>query len=325
VSVPNPHDVFFKEVFSDKDNAVDFIKGVFPRELKEKLALSTLELDNNSYVDEELKESFSDIVYNCLYQGQEDIKITLLFEHKSYVPDYPHLQIIKYMLNIWTTQEKQKEKLTHIVPVVLYHGKEKWKNKRFIEYFPLKDKALSFYTPDINYLLIDLSNYHDEDIKAKIFTGVSLEITLLLMKNIYDKKKLRQTLESFLEIGRLFFKQEKGLRFLESVIRYIYNATEIESYEVIEAVKKISQKGGELAMTTAMKLMEKGRKEGIKEGIKEGESKVLLDWIKFLLETKFGRDKLKLMDKVKELQSIEELEHVKEMIIKAESLEGINL
>jgi predicted transposase/invertase (TIGR01784 family) len=119
VSVPNPHDVFFKEVFSDKDNAVDFIKGVFPEELKEKLDLSTLALDNNSYVDEELKETFSDIVYNCLYQGQKYIKITLLFEHKSYVPDYPHLQLLKYMLNIWMTQEKQKEELTHIVPVIL--------------------------------------------------------------------------------------------------------------------------------------------------------------------------------------------------------------
>jgi hypothetical protein len=101
------------------------------------------------------------------------------------------------------------------------------------------------------------------------------------------------------------------------VIRYVYNATEIESYEVIDAVNKISQKGGKLAMTTAMKLRE--------EGEKKGEIKVLLDWIKFLLEEKFGCEGLKLMDKVKELQSVEELEDVKEVIIKAESLKDIKL
>jgi hypothetical protein len=77
------------------------------------------------------------------------------------------------------------------------------------------------------------------------------------------------------------------------------------------------QKGGKLAMTTAMKLRE--------EGEKKGEIKVLLDWIKFLLEEKFGCEGLKLMDKVKELQSVEELEDVKEVIIKAESLKDIKL
>ncbi len=55
MGIINPHDAFFKEIFSDKENTVDFIQGVLPEELKKDLDLSTLTLDNNSYVDEELK------------------------------------------------------------------------------------------------------------------------------------------------------------------------------------------------------------------------------------------------------------------------------
>ena len=59
-----------------------------------------LEIPNNMIIfgDEELKEFYSDIVYNCKYDGKTDIKISLLFEHKSYAPDYPQLQLIKYMI-----------------------------------------------------------------------------------------------------------------------------------------------------------------------------------------------------------------------------------
>jgi len=59
----NPHDKFFKETFSIRENVIDFLKGTFPEEIFKKLDLSTLTRDNNSYIDEELKEHFSDIVY----------------------------------------------------------------------------------------------------------------------------------------------------------------------------------------------------------------------------------------------------------------------
>ena len=61
----NPHDKFFKETFSIRENVVDFLKGTFAEEMVEKLDLSTLIQDNTSYIDEELKEHFSDIVYTC--------------------------------------------------------------------------------------------------------------------------------------------------------------------------------------------------------------------------------------------------------------------
>ena len=39
------------------------------------------------------------------------------------------------MLNIWTIQENNKEKLTLILPVIFYHGATKWERKYLLEYF----------------------------------------------------------------------------------------------------------------------------------------------------------------------------------------------
>ena len=60
----NPHDKFFKEIFSRKNEVKDFIQGFLPTEIVENIQFESLELDSNSYVDEELKENFADIVYN---------------------------------------------------------------------------------------------------------------------------------------------------------------------------------------------------------------------------------------------------------------------
>ncbi len=77
----NHHDAYFKQVFSKTENITDLPQGTLPK-LSEKLALDTLKLDNNSYINKELTSEYSDLVYNCNY-GNENIKIALLFEHKS--------------------------------------------------------------------------------------------------------------------------------------------------------------------------------------------------------------------------------------------------
>lgn len=280
-SINNPHDKFFKKIFSDKDQVIDFMEGLFPNELKMNFSLSTLKLDPNSYIDEKLKESFSDVVYNCLYKGAEEIKISLLFEHKSGIPDNPYFQLLRYILNINELDQKQKEEeLKVVIPIIVYHGERKWKKKKFKEYFKCIDELLSSFIPDFQYVLIDLTNYSDDDIKNKIFKRVTTKIACLLFKNIYDEQKLRSHLKEFLKIGKLYFEEEKGLKFLESVIKYIYSTTDIPTEEMVNVVKQISYEGGERAMTTAMRLMNEGKEKWMNEGIKNTKKKMVINLFK---------------------------------------------
>ena len=291
--IANPHDKFFKEIITDKENALDFIQAVLPENLCKNFDFSTLAIDNNSYVDEELRENFSDVIYNCEYKNKNNVKITLLFEHKSYNVKYPRLQILRYMLNIWNTAEKQRKELTPVIPIVLYHGKEEWNSKPLCDYFPYLDDTLKCYIPEFDYLLLDLSRYSDKEIRDNLFKRAILETAMLLMKNIFDEEKLENNLENYLEISKLYLNEEKGLKFLKSFILYIYNAGDMEVDTIIEKVSKVSKEGGDTTMSTATKLIEQGKKEGIKEGEKKGEKKGKLlerqNILIYFLKQKFGK------------------------------------
>jgi predicted transposase YdaD len=79
-NISNVHDKFFKDSFSRLEVAQSFIEELFPQELKEKLNLQDLKRVSESFIDEELEEYFSDIIYQTNLSEQETL-VTLLFEH----------------------------------------------------------------------------------------------------------------------------------------------------------------------------------------------------------------------------------------------------
>jgi len=265
MKIVKTHDVFFKEIFSKKEEVQDFIINTFPEKIVTNLDLKSLQFDNTSYVDEQLKTNYSDIVYNCLYKGTTEIKIALLFEHKSKKEKYPHLQLLKYLLKIWETNIKQKENLVPVIPIIFYHGIEEWNSGSFKNYFDDIDENLEQFLPSFDYLISDLSNYSDDEIQ-NIFQSMILRTSFLLMKNIFqeDAKILQKLFKIFSEL-RFIIETEKGVRHFESMMLYLFYNTELDISEIIEKVKSISVKGGEIAMTTAQKIEKLGIEKGLQQ------------------------------------------------------------
>ncbi len=261
----NSHDKFFKSLFSRKEEVSEFVAKTFPPKLVANLDLSTLEPDQTEYVDEKLKTTFSDVVYNCTYGKSTQIKISLLFEHKSYPEKYPHFQLLGYMLNLWQTQIKQKQELTPIIPIIFYHGQKKWQQKSFCQYFKGIDDDLKSFIPQFYYKLIDTSNYTDKEIKA-LFENLELQIGLLIMKNIYNEQKiLKEITDIFSEVNNLL-QTEQGELFFEQIVSYLYYSTEIETPKFVEKMRTISPKAEKKFISTAMRLQMKGKAEGREEG-----------------------------------------------------------
>ena len=97
--------------------------------------LDTLEYDPTEYVDRELAPYFKDITCNMRY-GEEQIKISLLYEHKSYPAKRIHLQLLHYILNVWESQESSKQELTPVICIVFYHGRSKWTRRDIVKNVP---------------------------------------------------------------------------------------------------------------------------------------------------------------------------------------------
>ena len=197
MSITNPHDLIFKQTESHLENAIDYLRGTCPPELIKNLNLDTLKLDESSYTTEELKEYFSDLVYKCQYKSKTEIRITLLFEHKSFKPDYPMFKILQYMINIWEIQVKGKQPVTPIIPILFYHGKEKWEIRKLCDYFIGIDDYLKTFIPNFEIIFTDITKVSDEQVMKKLFDREANKILFLLMKHIFDPNYMLEHLKDF--------------------------------------------------------------------------------------------------------------------------------
>ncbi|MFD2571727.1 Rpn family recombination-promoting nuclease/putative transposase [Spirosoma soli] len=106
------HDRFFKSVFSQSGVVASLIADLFPPDLASAIAIDSLRLTNDSYIDDALNEHLADLVYECHFNDGLPFVVALLLEHKSYVELHPHLQLLRYMLNRWQEDLQHKRKLT---------------------------------------------------------------------------------------------------------------------------------------------------------------------------------------------------------------------
>ncbi len=107
---------------------------------------------------------------------------------------------------------------------------------------------------------------------------------MTLRKSVFNEKKLAMHLKDFIGIGRLYFKEEEGLKFLESVLRYLFSSTEIGVDDALKSIEMIDGRAKETLMTTAEKLIEQGLQRGLERGSLLNEKEILIKQI----SKKFG-------------------------------------
>ena len=97
-----PHDKIFKAVFYDRVEAEYFFKGYLPETLTSQLDWETLLLESSNFIDEELRGSESDLLYNIKFiDSDEDIYLYLLFENQLTPQKWMRFRLYKYKGRIW--------------------------------------------------------------------------------------------------------------------------------------------------------------------------------------------------------------------------------
>ena len=266
------HDKYFKQIFSRKEEMTDLVVNGLPQVAKF-IDIASLQLDTTEYVDKTLNKSYSDLVYNCKYKNQ-DVKIALLFEHKSQTEKYPHLQLLGYMLQIWETCKNNKQPLTPIIPILFYHGTEDWNYSNFLESFENLDENLKKYIPNFDYELVNTKPLSNEQIN-RMFHSNSVKTVMLLMKHIYDEPELFENeIEIIFENTPFLIEDEYGRDLYKTTLVYLFKTSKSNKDKVTEKLKKISTMGAQIAKTIAEQLHEEGFEEGKKnvaiKMIKEG-------------------------------------------------------
>ena len=263
----NIHDRFFKDNFSRQDIAVAFVRELFPADLVENLDLDGFALSNNSYIDPTLEEYFADLVYTCPYRGGGTVQVAILFEHKSYREKYPHFQLLRYMLNSWEQADKQAEPPVLLIPVLLYHGKTRWRYQSMQRYFGAVGAELLRFVPAFEYLLYDISHYDDERLLS--FQNRFLATSLFLMKHRQHERELLANRQ------RLFFwldelvDTEAGTNYIRTTVLYLTKTLDLTPDGFFHELF-INTQTGKRAMSTYDQIIERGIREGRQEGRQEG-------------------------------------------------------
>lgn len=261
----NPHDHFFRASMSKRPMAKSFIQEFLPPSISENLDMRTLKLEHDSFLDEHLQEHLSDVIYSCRWKGfpKEQVYINFLWEHKSFIPQYPHLQLLRYLVTSWEYQNKNKAPLRPIIPIIVYHGNRKWTYKLFHEYFYLPDEELRRFIPTFEYLITDLTGYSDKELK-NIRLGM-LGGMLMLLKHSKDKKYIQTKTKEILLFAWRYTPSYLFEIFMKLAVVYISKATPVNKTEFDNIIKSLPPKFGN--MTAYQEIVQTGIEIGEKKGI----------------------------------------------------------
>ncbi|EGQ26756.1 transposase [Sporosarcina newyorkensis 2681] len=311
MKIQNPHDKFFKETFGNVAVAKDFLHHYLPQNIMQVIDVNTLEPQKDSFINEELQENFSDLLFKVNINQREGF-IYFLFEHKSYTSKTTAFQLLKYMTEIWEAKMKKEDvnELPMIIPLVIYHGKNNWNVKTqlgdMIKGFHDLPSDIQSYIPNFEYLLYDITRYSDEEIKGH----AQLRILLTIFRDIFtkDNEGLRESIYRAVSYLKELDDKQTGLEYLETLMRYIFSAGKnLTSSEVDKLMKRIETtypEGRDVVMTLAEGFREEGMMEGLARGEAKGEKQALVKTAIQLLTKRFGKVPEDLKDEIAQLDTV---------------------
>jgi predicted transposase/invertase (TIGR01784 family) len=258
------HDGLFRFAFENKHVAESFTRENLPGEITANLDFSTLTQDKDTFVDQKLSRCYADVLYHIRFKDKPAY-LYFLFEHKSWEPDFPGVQLLKNMSHIWEKhllKHKGLKKLPPIIPLLVYHGESAWNvDKNFLSMFDVPD-MLKKYIPTFNYELYDISHMPEEQIKGE----VELRIILMAFRYIFQPEIMSRLKDIFKLFRDLPGKTEFD-RYLELLLIYLgSNIKDVQPAQLRDAIDEVLEEGGAMMSTVFQQLREEGKEIGLMEG-----------------------------------------------------------
>ena len=155
-----PHENTVRVLLSDPARVLALFRDHLPNEIAGLLADTPPVPVDGTFVDEALRDSQSDFLFEVTLRNGAPAFIYVLIEHKSRPDPATPLQLAGYMVRIWQRHAQgaaeRLRALPPIVPMVLYHGEERWSVPDGIgEMIAPSDPALVFL-PGARFILRNL-------------------------------------------------------------------------------------------------------------------------------------------------------------------------
>lgn len=263
-STPTPHDATFRQFLTQPEIARDFIELHLPAGLRAICDLSSLKLESGSFIEDDLRQYFSDVLYRMKTTTGGEGYIHVLIEHQSTPDKHMAFRLLRYAVAAMQRHlAAGHKKLPLVIPILFYAGKRSPYpySTRWLDGFEYPELAGKFYSRE--FPLVDVTVIPDDE----IMHHRSMAALTLLQKHIHrrDIATLTDRLVTLLMANHLSSPQ------VTTLVHYLVQAGESADSEafVRELAQRVPQHGDAL-MTIAQQLEQKGIEKGLEQGVQIG-------------------------------------------------------
>ena len=255
------HDGIFKKSMENPLVVQEFLNDYLPKDVLKTIDSKTIKLEKDSFIEDNLTGSYSDVLLSCKFNKQDGY-IMVLLEHQSKPEHFMAFRLLKYMVNIcsqYLTKHPEAKQLPVVLPIIVYNGKKKYNVSRNIwNLFNNPDLAKNLWNND--YPIINVHEIPDEELKEKIWFG----ILLYFLKHIHDRELLKSWQYIAGSLSNIA-QDPSGHDHIRNLLQY--SLTFIDQNDKIELSKvltnNLSKEEGDAIMTSIAKVWEnEGRAKG---------------------------------------------------------------
>jgi predicted transposase/invertase (TIGR01784 family) len=116
------HDALFKRFLTHKETAQDFLTVHLPAHLRKLCDLETLKLESGSFIDDDLRACYSDVLYSVSMRDKPGYLYALI-EHQSSPDKHMAFRLMRYSVAAMQRHlEAGNRSLPLVIPILFYHG-----------------------------------------------------------------------------------------------------------------------------------------------------------------------------------------------------------
>ncbi|WP_260862446.1 Rpn family recombination-promoting nuclease/putative transposase [Citrobacter sp. Marseille-Q6884] len=269
-----PHDAVFKTFLHHPETARDFLEIHLPASLRESCDLQTLKLESDSFIEENLRACYSDVMWS-LKTTEGDGYIYVVIEHQSSPDAHMAFRLMRYAIAAMQQHlDAGHKQLPLVVPMLFYHGTQSpypyslcW-----LDEFANPKLARQLYAAA--FPLVDITVIPDDE----IVQHRRMALLELIQKHI-RQRDLMGLVEQIVSLLLTGFTNDSQIKTLFNYILCTGDAPRFN--EFIREVAERSPQHKEHLMTIAERLheagLQKGRMEGLQEGRLEGKKEGMLE------------------------------------------------
>jgi hypothetical protein len=295
------HDKLVHRVLVNPESATDLLRRHLPETISQALRWNTLKQLDRSFVDEALRGTEADFLYQVEHaSGNDSVWLYVLVEHQSAPDKWLRFRLLRYCCRIWEMNRDQQPELSElwpIVPLVFYQGRDRWTyTTELAELFAESVRDWPG-VPRFSHELVDQSGIEPDAIEGEL----KVRIMQMVMLAAYhpDRPWMEQVGELCNTLSSI--PPSGGINYMQVFMLYLLRTQEPEAIERFRDVlrRQAPQVRGDL-MTYAELLEERGelRKqvEIIENLLREGFEWSIIERVTSTNETQFEALKQRLHD-----------------------------